>query len=321
MALPIDSSHLTMLRIEEMVPVFTGAVESRFADLSVAQAMWPSRTVTGTNSFFSRYFGKTKLQAITPGVRPPANPTTMTKRLVVVDTVVLARNNVDLLNDIQADFSTMSEISLDQGKEHAEFYDKTFFGQLSKGALAPAIPGIDNAIPAGINVNLGAGEEDDPDVLAESIASVITQMKKRSVPVEELKVWLNPERFQVLLNNDKLVSRDFTATGADFAMRKIFYIAGVPIIETNAIPDEATAGGTHHLLSNASNGYRYDVTAEDAKAVALIGHARSLMPGESINLTSKIWYNNEELQHFIDSYLAFAVDWNRPDLCAAVRKA
>lgn len=320
MALPIDSSHLTRLSPLEMEAVFSHMVESRFARMSIANQFWPSRIVTGTNSYFNRYFGKTALQAVTPGVRPDALSTPMTRRGVVVDTTVLARNNVDLLNDVQADFDIPSEISQDQGKEHAQFFDETFFGQLVKAAQQPAMTGVDS-IPAGVVETLGTGEQSDPDAFVDGITAVLSTMRLRDIPSEELVVFVDPIQFDILLRNEKLVSRDFTDQGADFALRKMYYVSGVRIEETNSLPKVATAAGEHHLLSNASNSYAYDVTASDARAVAAIGHSKSLMPAQSIMLSSKIWYNNEELQWFVDSYIAFAVTWNRPDVSGVVLKA
>lgn len=317
MPLPVDSSHLTRLSFDEMVAIFTGDVESRFAYLSVANRVWPARLLRGTNSAFNRFFGKTKIIGVTPGVRPDAYSTPMTKRGVDVDTIALARNNVDLLNDVQSDFTILSEISLDQGKEHAVFYDNAHFGMLSKGAQQGAMANVDS-IPGGKVENILAGQEADADEFANAITRVLSRMRKENIPDTELTVFVGPDEFDTLIRNDKLVSRDYTTQGADYAMRRIFYINGVRIFETNGMPREATAVGTNHILSNARNNYAYNLTTKDVAARALIGHSKSLMPAASISLTAKVWYNDEELQYFVDTYLAFGVTWNRPDVCGGV---
>lgn len=317
MGLPVDSSHLTRLSFSEMVAIFTGAVESRFGYMSVANRIWPARGLRGTNAMFNRYFGKTNLIAVTAGVRPDAFSTPMTKRGVDVDTIVLARNNVDLLNDVQSDFAILSEIALDQGKSHAIFYDNTHFGQLAKGAQEGPLAGVDS-IPGGKIETITAGQESDPDVLADAISRVLSAMRRENIPDTELTVFVGPDEFDTLIRNSYIVSRDYTTQGADSALRKIFYINGVRIFETNGMPREATPVGQHHLMSNARNNYAYDLTATDVSARALIGHSKSLMPASSISLNSTVWYNKEELQYFCDSHLAFGVTWNRPDVCGAV---
>lgn len=317
MALPTDSSHLTRLSFDEMVAVFTGDVESRFAYLSVANQQWPARMLRGTNAAFNRYFGKTKIIGVTPGVRPDAFSTPMTKRGVEVDTIALARNNVDLLNDVQSDFSILAEIALDQGKEHAIFYDEAHFLMLGRGARQGPLAGVDS-IPGGKVETLTAAQVADADVFADKIALVLSAMRKENIPDTELTVYVGPDEFDTLIRNDKLVSRDYTTQGADYAMRKIFYINGVRIFETNGFPKVATPAGQNHVLSNTRNANVYNITADDIKARAMIGHSKSLMPAANISLTAKIWYNDEELQYFADSYLAFGVTWNRPDVCGLV---
>jgi hypothetical protein len=91
--------------------------------------------------------------------------------------------------------------------------------------------------------------------------------------------------------------------------------AGVRIVKTSRIPQAAI---TNHFLSNTGNGNAYDVSAAQAKAVAVIMHPKSLFAGETIPLTSDVWFNREEKQWFIDSFLAFGVTVNRPDCCGAV---
>ena len=95
-------------------------------------------------------------------------------------------------------------------------------------------------------------------------------------------------------------------------------IKGVRVISTARIPKAAITG---HRLSNAANGNAYDVSATEAKTVAVIMHPKSLLAGETIPLQSDIWFSKEEKQWFIDSFMAFAVTVNRPDVCGRVLKA
>jgi len=128
---------------------------------------------------------------------------------------------------------------------------------------------------------------------------------------------VRPTQFRVLLKNDKLISRDFSSSNGDYAAGMIYELNGARIVKTARIP---TAAITNHKLSNASNGNAYDVTATEAKTVAVLMHPKSLLAGETIPLTSTVYYDQKELQWFIDSYLAFAVTVSRPDVCGRVLK-
>jgi hypothetical protein len=147
-------------------------------------------------------------------------------------------------------------------------------------------------------------------------------MEEEEIPVEELVVFVRPTHFQVLLDHNKLMSSIFSGEGADgngsYAKGLLYLIHGARIVKTARLPKAAITG---HFLSNAGNSNAYDVSATEAKAVAVILHPKSLMAGETIPLTSDIWFNREEKQWFIDSFLAFGVSVNRPDVCGAVFKA
>jgi hypothetical protein len=63
------------------------------------------------------------------------------------------------------------------------------------------------------------------------------------------------------------------------------------------------------------------VSATEAKAVAIIMHPKGLLAGETIPLTSTVWWNEDKKVHCIDSWLAYGVSVNRPDCCGRVLKA
>ena len=82
-----------------------------------------------------------------------------------------------------------------------------------------------------------------------------------------------------------------------------------------------TSAISNHKLSNTDNGNAYDVSATEANVVAVIMHpTKSLLAGETIPMQNDIYWNREEKQWFIDSWIAFGVTFNRPDCCGVVRK-
>ena len=318
MGLPTDSSHLSSQPSDELIEEFTGMVEKQFAKASIMRAYANVRTVKNTDTLINRRLGRTTLTKVTAGVRPDATSTKQGRVAVTVDTIILARDNQDLLNDFQSDFNVRMELSEDQGKELGKFFDQAFIIQAIKGSLQSAPTGLNSAIGAGKNVELAAAnDEADPDKLEDAIAGLIVDMQEEDIDTAECVIFVRPTEYRVLYKNDKLVDKDFSKDNGDFANGKVMTLAGSRIVSTARIP---TAAITGHKLSNAANGNAYDVSAAEADAVAVILHPRSLLAGETIPLTSKIHYSDVELQWFIDSYMAFAVTVNRPDVCGAVFK-
>ncbi len=316
--LPTDSSHLSSLPSDELIEQFTGIVDTQFAKSSIMRSYANVRAVKNTDTLINRRLGRTQLTKVTAGVRPDATSTGHGRVSVTVDTIVLARDNQDLLNDFQSDYDVRSDLGEDQGKELGKFFDEAFIIQGIKGSLQSAPTGLNSAIGGGKNVELAAADDEaDPDKLEDAIAGLLVEMKEEDIDTSECVIFVRPTEYRTLYKNDKLISRDYSGGNGDYAKGTVMTLDGCRIVETARIP---TAAITNHKLSNAGNSNAYDVSATEADAVAVILHPRSLLAGETVPLTSKIHYSDVELQWFIDSYIAFAVTVNRPDVCGTVFK-
>lgn len=321
--LPTDSAHLSDVSAEEMLDQYGGEVESQFAKDSIMRAYAKIRPVRGTDTIVNNRVGRTTLKALTAGVRPDADSTPFGKVALTVDTVVLARDNRAMLNEFQTHFDARMELAQDHGKELGKFFDQAFIIMGIKGskAAAPVLgdgTASKQSIGAGRNVSLAAAlDEQDPDKLYRKIADIIVAMEEDEIDVSELVVFVRPTEFDVLLDNNKLMRDEYSSGNGDFAKGEIWRIKGARIVKTARIPRAAIE---NHFLSNAANSMAYDVSAAEAGAVAVILHPKSLMAGETIPLTSDIWFDKIEKQWFIDSFLAFGVTINRPDVCGAVFK-
>lgn len=328
MSYPIPGPNLSDLDVDLMIEEYGGEVESQFKKSSIMRQYVRVRSVRGTDTIVNNRVGRTILKKLTAGVRPPAETTPFGKVTLTVDTVVLARDTRSMLNEFQTHFDARMELAQDHGKEISYFFDQAFLIMAIKGAIAPApVLGDPNdpksaqkqSIGAGKNITLdNPGDEDDPDILAQAITDILTQMEEDEIPVEDIIVFVRPTRFQTLLNNNKLMSRDYSSGNGDFAKGTIHEINGARIVKTARIPETEIVD---HFLSNDRNSMAYDITGTQANAVAVILHPKSLMAGETIPLQSDVWFNREEKMWFIDSFLSFAVTVNRPDVCGAVFKA
>ena len=324
MSTEIPGPNLSDVDKTLLIEQYGGEVESQFKKSSIMRQYVKVRPVRNTDTITNNRVGRTTLKALVPGVRPPADNTPFGRVQLTVDTVVLARDNRSMLNEFQTHFDARMELAQDHGKEIGFFFDQAFLIMGIKGALAAApVLGDGTAskqsIGAGKNKTLSlALDELDPDKMEAAITGLITDMEEEEIPTEELVLFVRPKTYKVLSNSNKLLSRDYSPGNGDFSKMQIETIGGVRIVKTARLPQAVI---DNHFLSNTANGNAYDVSAAQAKCVALILHPKSLMAGETIPLTSDMWFSREEKQWFIDSFLAFGVTVNRPDCCAAVFKA
>jgi len=341
MSYPSDSTHLSRagqqlqptgnastvnpLHIEQ----YGGEVEGTFAKKSFMRSYVNIKAVRGTDTVTNDRIGEATLQAVVPGVRPAASVAQFDNVSIKVDMIVLARNNVALLDDFQAHYAVRSELGKEHGKTIGKFFDETFIIQAIKAALVVAAPDNQNpqagetALPPGFaggtQVTLGtAGDEADPDLLQKAIEDVCQGIEEKDVDLDGGVILVAPAEYYTLLRNDRLINSQYSLGNGDYAEGMILKSCGLPLMKTNRIPSAAISG---HYLSNAGNGNAYDVSAAEAKAKAVVMLPKALLAGETIPLTSKVYYMDSELQWFIDSYLAFGVTPNRAEHAGIVLAA
>lgn len=317
--IPSDSAHLSDQDSADMIDHYAGVVDSQFSKKSIMRKFVPVKGIKNTDTAIVRRVGRTEIQSLTPGVRPAGNATDFGKAAITVDTVVMARNNRSMLNEFQTDFNARGELGRDHGKQLSKFFDQAFLIQGIKGSALAAPAGLNGAIGAGKTQTLAALDDElDPDKLYAKIAQIIVEMEEDDIDTEECVVFVRPTQYDVLMNHDKLIDRDFSMANGDFADGKFKTIKGSVVQKTARFPNAPITG---HLLSNAGNSNAYDVSAAEVKATALVLHPQSLLAGETIPLTSDVFFSRVERQWFIDSYMAFGVSNRRPDVCGVVNTA
>ena len=308
-----------------IIEQYGGEVEGTFGKKSFMRQYVQIKTIRGTNMVTNDRIGKATLTTVTPGVRPEASVVQFDNISVKVDTIVLARNNTVLIDDFTSHYNVRMELGVEHGKEIAKFFDESFIIQAIKCAMIVKGDGTlgTTKLPdgwfGGTVVPLGsAGDESDPVKLQAALELACQKIEENDVDLDGGVIICNVAAYYTLLKNDKLTNSQFSLGNGDYAEGQVLKSNGLPVVKTNRIPKAAIVG---HKLSNAGNANAYDVSAAEAKAVAIVMLPKALLSGELIPLTSKVHYSDIELQWFIDSYLSYAVTPNRAEHCAVVMKA
>lgn len=317
----VDTKEVNPLHIEE----YGGEVESQIIKTSVMRQFVNMKPVVGTDTITNDRIGSTSLQKVTPGVRPTPGAAEFDNVSVKVDTIVLARNAVHLLDDFQQHYNVRAELGQDHGKIIGRFFDEALLIQGMKAANIVAGDGANGTtrLPEGwkggvIETLASAGDENDPDKLQRAIEDMVQRVEENDVDIEGATLFVSPAQYYTLYRNDKLVSGDYSMANGDYGKGMLLASCGIPIFKTNRLPQEEKAG---HYLSNAGNNNAYDVTAAEAKIKVLMLMPKALLAGETIPLTSDVYYEKQDLQWLIDSYLAFGATANRAEHAAAVYAA
>ena len=315
-----QSGALDALTITE----FTGIVEGTIARKSKLDPYIPRRRVTGTNSLTNYAVGETQLQTLQPGVAPDGSLVSFSKMNLVIDTVVLARNIFPLLETFQNNFDVRKQVGDEQGKKIAKFTDEAFMiaGIRAARLTDSVFSNVAGDKPEGhfgghVETLAAAGDATDPAALYKAIADALVEMEEKDIEPQSEGVILivRPAQFYALQQAEQIVNGEYlTSDGNKLTGVAMFKAYGIPVISSMNLPNTNIVG---HRLSNANNGNAYDVDA--TKVVALLISPRALLAGETIPLTSKVFWDDISKQWFVDSWLSFGVTANRAEFAATIQ--
>jgi hypothetical protein len=306
------------LHIEE----YTGVVEQTIARKSTLQGWIPVRTVKGTSVIQNFAVGESTLQKIVPGATPDGTVNKFGKATLSIDTLVLARSIFPLLETFQTSYDARKEVGQEHGKKISKFWDQSFFIQAIKtGQLtAPKHTGVSGAGHFGGSQSTFAGANDhlDPAKVYAQIADLLTKMELKDVDprTDDVMIAVKPDTFYTLMQNEQLIRMDYKTADGTSIDSWVLKTYGVPVVNSNNFPAGEVISG--HLLSNSDNGNAYD--GDFSKVVACAFSPRALMAGETIPLTTAVFWDEQSKHWFVDAYLSYAVGPNRPEFSGVILK-
>jgi len=310
----LNSGNDLDLIIEE----FTGMVEGTIARKSVLKGFIPVKPVRGTSVLTTYGVGESTLGKVVPGEMPDGVATEFNRHTLVVDTLVYARATLPLLDSFQTQFDTRREIAAEHGKKIAKFTDQAFFIQAAKAAaLAGSKFGALDGHFGGSTVTLAAaGDKLDPAKIYKAIADLFILMENKDVDPrgDDVMLAVRPDIFYTLQQAEQIINGEYvTAAGTKLDNVAIFKAFGVPVVSSNNVPNSNITG---HLLSNAQNGNAYD--GDFSKLAVQAFSPRSLLAGETIPLTTDVFYDKLTKQWFVDAHLSFGVTPNRGEFAGRI---
>jgi hypothetical protein len=307
----------------QIIAEYGGHVEHTIVRQSVMQGWVNLRPVRGTNQVQNYAVGSATLAKVTPGISPDAAPTEFGKASLVVDTLIYARNTFPLLETFQTQYDARKEVGVEHGQTIAKFFDQAMFiqaakaSQLTSSKFSNAQANKPTGHFGGNVQNLAnAGDATDPAKLYAAIRSLcVTFEGKDVVPGnDDLVLVVRPQQYYALSDAEQIINGDYvTSEGTTMAGIPMFKAFGVPVLKSNNLPNTSISG---HLLSNTANGNAYD--GDFTKLVGLMFSARALLAGETIPLTSDVYYDKIYKMWFVDSHLSFGVTANRAEYAGSI---
>lgn len=321
-----------------LIEKFNGTVHEQYLEGENLLSGFTVQEVVGTNFVSNKYIGDTTLQTLTPGQEPEATNTEFNKNGLVVDTIVLGRNTVHTLHDIQNDFEVMSKLAKNQMGKLKTLEDQMVIQQLLTGGLTGGTydpyantltGGVSRVSGQGVAINVDLidtfAQANDPYQLVSAIEIAIQGLIIQRTPLQGLKVLVPINEFGLLVDYGFIAQQEGgsnEATGmTNSGLKGTLKGYNIPVMgstEFTQMKLNPHDGLTNHLLSNANNGNRYDVSADMQAANAVVYGPDSLLAGRTISLQGDIFFDKKTKGYFVDSWFAEGCIPDRYDNVAIV---
>ena len=318
-----------------LIEKFNGVVHGAYQKGENLLSDFPMNNPVGTNMVSNKSIGETELQALTPGQEPEATDTDFNKNAFVVDTTILARNAMFMLHDVQNDFPAIQKLADNQvGKLHQQ-EDQMVIQQIAAGGFTGGVyaptantitGGIQRASGHGVAIQVLLNTDDtqssDPYQLVSAIEIAIMGLIAQRTPLKGLKILVPLNEFG-LLNDYNFIAMsnggsNEVETNYPSGKLKGWNIPIKASTEFTQMKMNPHDGADHSLLSNASNGNRYDITADMQDLNALVYGPDALLAGKSVELTTDIFFSKLNKTNYIDAWYAEGCIYDRYDNIAIV---
>lgn len=317
----VDSTQAEQLAL--VIEEFTGMVESTIERRSVLENHIPVRTVKGTATFTNHAVGASTLQKVVPGQALDGIKSDFSKTSVTVDTVIASREFFALLETFQTQYDVRREVATEQGKEIAKFRDSAYLimaikaARLANSAYAAGTAGKPKGHKGGsIETLANSAAALDPALLYAALGKLLVKFEQKDVDPrnDDVMIVVKPEHYNTLIQAEQLINMEYvTANGNKVNDGWVLKTYGVPVFASNNLPSSVISD---HKLSNAFNSNAYD--GDFSKVIASVFSPRAIMAGETIPVTSDVFYDKMYKSWVVDSHLAFAVGPNRAEYAGTI---
>ena len=300
-----------------------GIVDKTFEYSSKLAPFMNIRTLRGTNTARIDRFGDVAVLGRQSGEDLTITPVRNDKSILVVDTVLYTRHQLDKFDDWTTSIDTRKELAELDGTALAKQFDQACLIQAMKCAdyVAPThLAGAFNdgiLVPATITGTQASGEA-DADILVYQHRKSIEALINRDLGdrlMAEGVTFVTPAVFTILNEHKRLQNVEYQGGGAgmgnNFAAGRVAVMNGVKVVETPRLPNAAI---TDNPLGSAFN-----LTADQARRqMVTIIPSLTLYAAQVHALDADYWEWKEKFSWVLDTYQSYNIGQRRPDAAAVV---
>ena len=308
----LGQANLTGANDALFLKVFSGEVMSTFASKTVMKEKTRIRNISHGKSASFAAIGKTKAQYHTAGQEITGNKINHNEVVITIDDLLIADTFIANIDEAKNHYEVRSEYSKQMGIALAQTYDRNLLSLAVKAARASTAGVADQ----GDAESIAIGGTPTTSTLISNIYLAAQKLDEKNAPSEDRYVVVSPAVYYQLVQDDKMVNRDFGGTGS-YVEANVLRVAGMQIIMSNNLAVDHTAalssGGTLDYKS------KYNVDASDSKA--LVFHKDALGTVQLLDMATEAEYDIRRQGTLAVSKLAVGHGVLRPELLIELQAA
>jgi hypothetical protein len=207
-------------------------------------------------------------------------------------------------------YEVRSEYSNQIGQALAQTYDRNLFSLAVKAALNPTTIGLGVADQGNAEA-LYTGANPNADAWITQIFAAAQKLDEKNVPEDNRYVFVNPALYWALVQNDKLLNRDFGPGNGAYKDGEVLNVAGMSIVKTNNLTRNFTSAS-----EMVDYGTKYQVDASNCRA--LVMHPQAMGTVQLLGVASEMEYQIERQGTLMVSKMAVGHGILRPECIVAV---
>lgn len=292
--------------------VFSGEVMSTFNAQTVMKEKTRIRSINNGKSAQFAAIGKTTASYHTAGQEILGNNIKHGEKVITIDDMLIANTFIASIDEAKNHYDVRAEYSKQMGQALAQTYDRNLLSMAVKAARDPSGLGAgvaDQGNAVSTNIGLTPTTVD----LVTALYGAAADLDEANVPETERYVIVNPSTYYDLVQNDKLINRDFGQNGS-YSDGTIMRVAGMQIVKSNnLVVDHTSATGYPDFNS------KYTVDASDT--AALVIQRQALGTVQLMDMATEMEYDIRRQGTLAVSKMAVGHGVLRPECIIELRKA
>jgi len=292
--------------------VFSSEVLASFQRENKMLGMSTVRTISNGKSAQFPAIGRTTASYHTAGNEIVGSVINHAEKVITIDDVLLSSAFISSIDDAKNHYDVRSQYSKEMGSALAKKTDAHLLQLTVLGARASAtVTGGD-----GGSVITDSDANTNMTSLIDSIFEGAEDLDNKDVPEDDRYCVVPPNIYYELVQNDKLVNRDFSNANGDFGKGVVMEVAGIKIVKLN------TATSSFTDLSSASNtGQNNTYRGNFATTVASIFHKSAVGTVKLLDLALESEYDMRRQGTLMISKYAMGHGILRAESCVEIKTA